>query len=1144
MTPERHRRLMDLFDEVCDLGAGERAARLEALRAEDDALARELHAMLAADEGEDIIDQAAAVIATEFTLVQPGPPPRPSRQIAVPKTIGRYRVLRVLGEGGMGVVYEAEQDLPQRTVAVKVIRGQLATASLRKRFELETHILGRLNHPGICKIYEAATDAESCFFAMELVDGKPLTTHADAKELGSPARLALFARVCDAVHHAHLKGVIHLDLKPANILVGEDGQPKVLDFGIARFVDPDSALTGLTLTGQVLGTPAYMSPEQTALTPDALDARSDVYTLGAIGYELLTGRLPHDIKGKAVHEIIRIIREEDPRPISAAWPELRGDVETILGKALAREPEARYQSAAALADDVRRHLRNEPIEARAPTAAYQIKMFAKRNRGLVTALGALAAALLAGTIIASVLAARAERARAALAVRNDALTVLEARASLLEDPTRAAARLKTLSADGAWDDALAVAREAEALGAARHLLVGHESEVHGVAFAAGGAVVATASYDRTFRLWDLERGRARVWRLKDGLDVVVASGELLAVGGIEGELRLFDAGRGTSRALPGHGERITAAVWAADGSLLASGSFDGTLRLWRRDGGAAAVLAGHSVRVEAVTFSKDLGRVAAAAVDGSVRVWTTAGAPIATLRGHDDEAVGVAFIEGDRALVSAGRDGRVLRWTPEGGEPRTLAEDAGELKLLVAANDVLAWGGREGPVSVLVPGADLPRLVTRHESVVRALVFSPDGALLASGGDDRTVHVVDVASGDTSVLRGHDSAVRGLAFSHDGQKLASVADDGSGRVWRARRPMAEAARRVAVSSRGDLAVAGVDRAVRLALADGATHLLAGHTDEIYEMVFSPDARLLAAGSRDRTVRVWDRDGTPVAVLQAAGRASAVAFSASGRHLAAGIHTGAVKLWEVDGWRERPHEGHDARVNDVTFAGETLITAGDDRAVRAWDPAAGSGRALATLPDWVIVVAANGRGDVAAATTDGTVRIIAADGEVVELPGHRGEVVTLDWSPDGTTLASGGIDRTTRLWRDGASAAVLEGPAGGVVKVLFTADGAGVLAGAADGTLRVYPTTGARGRARLLTRGHGPVLDAALLPDGRAAVVNDEDGVRLVPVGTRARPGDVRELLSGMTATMVDDAGALGERWSFQLVEEDQPGADR
>ena len=279
---------------------------------------------------------------------------------------GSYRLIRLLGRGGMGAVYEAEQDSPRRIVALKVIKAGLANPEVERRFEREAQALGRLQHPGIAQIYEAGT-ADTGFgpqpyFTMELVRGEPLLQYADSHCLDTRQRLELIVRICDAVDHAHQRGIIHRDLKPGNILVDQTGQPKILDFGVARFTDSDIQATRHTDLGQLVGTLAYMSPEQLEADALEIDPRSDVYALGVILYELLAGRLPYNTAGR-LHEVARTIQEVAAEPLGTVDRRYRGDVETIAGKALKKNPDERY-SVAALGDDIRRYLANEPISAR------------------------------------------------------------------------------------------------------------------------------------------------------------------------------------------------------------------------------------------------------------------------------------------------------------------------------------------------------------------------------------------------------------------------------------------------------------------------------------------------------------------------------------------------------------------------------------------------------------------------------------------------------------------------------------------------------------------------------------------------------------------------------------------------------------
>jgi tetratricopeptide (TPR) repeat protein len=363
----------------------------------------------------------------------------------------------------MGVVYEAEQDNPRRPVALKVLRPGLVSPALLRRFAGEAHILGRLHHPGIAAIYEAGVaDDGQPFFALEYVRGVALDEYARRHGLDGAARLGLLARVCDAVQHAHEQGVIHRDLKPSNILVDEAGQPKVLDFGVARTTDAD-LLTNAdrTRTGQLVGTLSYMSPEQVATEPAALDRCSDVYTLGVILFELLTGRLPYPLEHLPLPEAARVIREQEPARLGALDARCRGDIETIVGKALEKDPARRYPSAAEVAADIRRHLRHEPIRARPPSALYQLGKFARRHKALVATTATFLALLLLAGALAAWQAVRlahseADQARQQAKRSRDVQDAL-ARAAVLREQAR-----RTSGDPGPWAQALAEARRARA----------------------------------------------------------------------------------------------------------------------------------------------------------------------------------------------------------------------------------------------------------------------------------------------------------------------------------------------------------------------------------------------------------------------------------------------------------------------------------------------------------------------------------------------------------------------------------------------------------------------------------------------------------------------------------------------------------
>jgi formylglycine-generating enzyme required for sulfatase activity len=349
----------------------------------------------------------------------------------LPERLGKYSIRAILGEGGMGVVYLAEQVDPKRLVALKVLKSGHASSRLRRRFERETEILGRLHHPGIAQIFEAGTaienGVETRFFAMELIRGVPLLDYAAQNLLGLEAKIRLMQRICDAVDHAHEMGVVHRDLKPGNILVAAAGQPKVLDFGVARALDLKPGADGIhTETGQLIGTIEYMSPEQFSGDPSAIGPSTDVYSLGVLAYQLLCGRLPYALEGKMIHESARIIRDQPPVPLANVEPKLHGDLQRVIEKALAKEKAHRYSSAKELSEDLERFLQHEPVLARPPALAYQLSRFVRRNRAAVVGIAGIIGALLLGVILASTFAVReSELRRIAEKQRDEILSLAD-----------------------------------------------------------------------------------------------------------------------------------------------------------------------------------------------------------------------------------------------------------------------------------------------------------------------------------------------------------------------------------------------------------------------------------------------------------------------------------------------------------------------------------------------------------------------------------------------------------------------------------------------------------------------------------------------------------------------------------------------
>lgn len=395
---DRFERLQVYYETARELPEAERSRYVTQLESTDPELARELQELLAFEATDDGDATRQMLPLPEIGSLADG--------FAQPRAgdiVGEYRLLEVIASGGMGTVFRAVQEHPRREVALKVMTSALVSEEALARFRLEAEILGTLSHPGIAQIHAAGIHrgpaGATPYLAMELIDGVPLNEWARRDGPSEEQILTVLADVADAVEHAHQKGIIHRDLKPANVLVDGDGHAKVIDFGVARARDAGLHLSTLeTSVGQIMGTLAYMSPEQFSGDPLAVDTRSDVYALGVVLYQLLAGRLPHDLTGKVFPEAVQVVLETEPRPLRAAAPSCSEEIEVLVGKAMDKDRERRYRTASSLADDIRRFLANEPVLARAPTATYRLKKFVRRNRMLVTSLAVIFVVLIAGVV--------------------------------------------------------------------------------------------------------------------------------------------------------------------------------------------------------------------------------------------------------------------------------------------------------------------------------------------------------------------------------------------------------------------------------------------------------------------------------------------------------------------------------------------------------------------------------------------------------------------------------------------------------------------------------------------------------------------------------------------------------------------------
>jgi WD40 repeat protein/serine/threonine protein kinase len=1019
--------------------------------------------------------------------------------------IGPYKVLEQIGEGGFGVVFMAEQEGPlRRCVALKVIKPGMDSRQVIARFEAERQALAMMDHPNIAKVFDAgATETGRPYFVMELVQGVPIGEYCNQCQLTTRERLELFVTVCRAIEHAHQRGVIHRDLKPTNVLVAmQDGRPapKIIDFGVAKAAcQPMSEHTLHTGFAQMLGTPLYMSPEQAELSPLGVDARTDIYSLGVLLYELLTGTTPFDkqrLRTAPYDEVRRIIREEEPLPPSSRISTLaadlattiaeqrrteprrlrqivRGDLDLIVMKCLDKDRRRRYETAGALAADVHRYLQDEPVEARPPSVAYRVRKFARRHKMAVAAATAVVGLAASTLVIAwqryeSRLQRQratqlAEDARQRLYVANMKLafrswTAGDAAAALqiLERhrPRPGREDLRSFGWHYLWGQVALVHGNAPTL-------LGHTGEVYFVTYSPDGARLATASQDGTVRVWDAARFETQLTLRGHVGEVTGVSfspdGRTLASAGEDHTVRLWDAHSGKElKVLRAHTDTVFNAVFSPDGTLLASGGADKVVRLWDPgSGNPIATLPGHSDDVEHLAFSPD-GRLLATAggehanVDSpSVKLWNVANrTERATLHGHGVDVLCVAFSPDGRILASASSDRTIKLWDiAVARELRTLRGDGSDVHSVVFLHEgkTLASASRDGAVRLwdVASGRQL-RGGQNHAGRVWSLAYRPQGRWLAAAGDDRMVRFWDLEASivpprhNLPIEANHLGAV---AMSHDAKWLATIDKDGpykmDGRLWDA--------------------------------ANGSEILRFGQGSRYLSeaLAFPPSSTTLAFYS-DGNLRLLDiTSGNEQLKVEMRDPPLRVAISPSGDLLATCAHfPGApITIWRTD----------TAEVYDILETEGLPVTATffspDGRTLAALPAHAGDRRSEAWIWD---VQTRRFRGRLADEGHGGNCLAFSPDGKIIAtvggltarlwdaetlglrttMSGHHLAVTRCAFSPDGRTLATGSDDQTVRLWHvaTGQELFTLEGHTGPIRYVAFYPDGRRLLSAAvaADG----------------------------------------------------------------------------------------------
>jgi len=899
--------------------------------------------------------------------------------------IGPFRLLGILGEGGYGLVYLAEQERPlRRRVALKVIKPGMDSRQVIARFEAERQALALLDHPHIAHVYDAGTtQAGRPYFAMEHVEGVPITRFCDRERLPIKGRLSLFLQVCSAIQHAHQKGIIHRDLKPSNILVtAKDDRPlvKVIDFGVAKALgQPLTEKTLYTEQGQFIGTPDYMSPEQAEMDPEGIDTRSDVYSLGVVLYELLTGVLPFDpqeLRSGGIGHIRTVIREHEPRTPSTRLTglgeeakeiaerrqtelrilvrSLQRELEWIPLKAMGKEPDHRYQSVSDLAGDIENYLAGLPLSAGPESRSYRLRKFVRRHRLTV------AASLVIALVICMAMAVVLHFYLNAKRVTETQRQTLYYKAVSLAD-----AKYKHQSLTGIHDllqSAPADLRGWEwdrlqyVLDESLYSIEGHTEVIDGVVRSANGKHIWSCSRDNTIRCWDLATGH-ELHRINDPcMPMTIAishSGARVATGYESGHVTVWDAiGCHAIQSWRAHKAEVRTLCFDCSESRLLSTASGDRMRIWD-------VSSGQQLMEKPCTTST-----------GGAAVWSPDCSQLATV--YKGKAVFYDAHEGveiRQLQLHESRSCHMIRYTPDGSS------------IVVCGQQIWVYDVDSGSLKGALAGS---------QAYVNTMELSPDGGRVVTGDELGFINVWDLSSSSqVATLRGHVQEVLSITFSTDGTKIISSGNEAI-KIWH---PTIDRKYLDLLGHRQVCSIAFSPDSSRLVSAGGENGTLkvwdlvsgsevltlCGHEGRIWSAVFTPDGTQIISGGEDKTLRLWDaHHGDPSTVLEAHEEAiNAVAASPDNRWIASASADHTIRLWNrSDGRHVRTLCGHRDEVTCIAFDSDAgyLASGSLDHSIRVWDITTGQAVAqwthdkldrpntLAFSPDGTVLLSGRARAD--------------------------------------------------------------------------------------------------------------------------------------------------------------------------------------